>query len=104
MTIESIFQTMAKDFNAEYAGELEARVQFVFEDKQWSVIISQGVLESKKGMIADPTLVVTTSTSVWIGIRLGSISGLLALMAGKVKLSGNVEHFKRLLDKKLFLQ
>ena len=102
MTIESIFQTMAKDFNAEYAGELEARVQFVFEDKQWSVIISQGELEMKKGTIADPTVVVTTSASVWIGIRSGTISGILALLAGKVQLSGNVEHFKRLLDKNLF--
>ena len=104
MTIESIFQVMSKEFNAEYAGEWEARIQFCFEDEQWGIVISKGVFSANRGSVVEPTLVITVDKNHWIRIHSGALNGMLAMMAGKLKLSGDIGHFKKLQDKKMFQQ
>ena len=93
---------MSKDFNAEYAGEWEARIQFCFEDEQWAVVISNGVLTANKGSIAEAMLVVTLEKSLWIKIHSGTANGMLAMMAGRLKLAGDISHFTKLQDKKMY--
>ncbi len=101
MSVDQYFEGMPERFNPEAAGDLEASIQFLFEEEGWFVRIKEGVITSGKGEVGNPTATVKTTKETWLGMTNGTVNGLMAMMTGKVKISGNVDHVTKLQDKNI---
>ena len=101
LTIDKIFNAMPNRFNPEGAGDLSARIQFIFDDEKWFVDIGNGVLKSGKGELDNPTATVKTSKETWAGLVSGKVNGMMAMLSGRLKISGNMGHVMKLQDKNI---
>jgi putative sterol carrier protein len=104
MTVQEIFTALPGRFNAEAAGDWTAKIQFVFDEgeESWYIDVSEGNINVSQGTVDDATATVNTTTETWVGLVSGEVNGMMAMMSGKLKISGNMGHVMKLQDKNVF--
>jgi putative sterol carrier protein len=93
ITIKEIFTKMPEGFDAEAAGDWEAKVQYNVEGDgggNWVVAVSGGACSVSEGSVDDATATVETDVETWVGIAEGSVEPTTAFMTGKIRISGNM--------------
>ncbi len=92
-TISQAIEGMELSFNPEKAKNLNATIQFhvTGEDgSNWHLTIANGHCRCEQGVVAEPTLTITTPADVWLAIARQEKSGAMALMTGKYKVNGKL--------------
>ena len=104
MTVQDIFTALPERFNADAAGDWTAKIQFVFDEgaESWYIDVSDGNIAVAQGTLDDATATVNTTSDTWIGLVTGEVNGMMAMMSGKLKISGNMGHVMKLQDKNVF--
>ncbi len=93
MTCKEIFDQMPGQFDAEAAGDWEAKVQYNIEGDDggnWVVAVSGGACTVSEGSADDATATLETDAETWVGIAEGSVEPTTAFMTGKIRISGNM--------------
>ncbi len=102
-TVRDLFGGMPLAFNSEEAGDLEAVFQFDITDEEpgdYYIAITDGTCTAYEGVHANPTTTIHTPGDVWLQISRGELSGAMAFMTGKFKVSGNLQTLMKM--EKLF--
>jgi putative sterol carrier protein len=92
-TCEEIFNEMPNRFDAEAAGDWEAKVQYKIEGDgggNWIVAVSGGAANVSAGEADDASATVETDVETWVGIAEGSVEPTTAFMTGKIRIQGNM--------------
>ena len=92
-TCEEIFNEMPNRFDAEAAGDWEAKVQYKIEGDgggNWIVAVSGGSATVTTGEADDASATVETDAETWVGIAEGSVEPTTAFMTGKIRIQGNM--------------
>lgn len=94
MTSEELFDCLQKKADqAKVAPDLKAVVAIELtgpEPAQWTGRVGEGRLILIEGLPANPDLTVTGSTETAVNILQKKLNPLMALLTGKVKLSGDM--------------
>lgn len=93
MDCKEIFDRMPEQFDAEAAGDWEAKVLYNIEGDgggNWVVAVSGGTCTVEAGTAEDATATVETDSETWVGIADGSVEPTTAFMTGKIRISGNM--------------
>ena len=92
-TVESLMSRMPSAFIPEKARGVDTIMQFHFtgaEPGNWYVVIKDGKLEVHKGVHPSPKLTLSADSGDYIKVFTGQIDPMQAYMAGKLKLSGDL--------------
>ncbi|WP_101756642.1 SCP2 sterol-binding domain-containing protein [Oceanicoccus sp. KOV_DT_Chl] len=91
MTLDELLDRLNKFFNTSGAADIDGVFQFILKDSEdfW-IAVKNGDKEIGKGSYDAPSVTVTTSLPVLVGVLDGSVNGMQAFMTGKVKAKGNV--------------
>ena len=92
-TCKEIFENMSGQFDAEAAGDWEAKVQYNVEGEgggTWVVAVSGGACSVTDGGVDDATATVETDAETWVGIAEGTVEPTTAFMTGKIRIQGNM--------------
>ncbi len=93
VTCKEIFSRMPEQFDAEAAGDWEAKVQYNVEGDgggTWTVAVSGGACTVSESGVDDATATVETDVETWVGIAEGTVEPTTAFMTGKIRISGNM--------------
>jgi putative sterol carrier protein len=93
VTCKEIFTKMPEQFDAEAAGDWEAKVVYNVEGDGggvWTVAVSGGSCSVSDGGADDATATVDTDAETWVGIAEGSVEPTTAFMTGKIRIQGNM--------------
>ncbi len=92
-TCEEIFTEMPNQFDAEAAGDWEAKVQYKIDGEgggEWVVTVSGGACTVEAGSADDATATLETDAETWVGIAEGTVEPTTAFMTGKIRIQGNM--------------
>lgn len=98
-TAAKLIEGMARVFDPEAAGDLQAEIQFDVSGEgggKWVVSINGGRCEVRKGEAAAPVLTIETPGDVWVKIARGEIDRPKAFMQGLYKAKGDLKVLMRL--------
>jgi len=93
VTCKEIFEMMPSQFDAEAAGDWEAKVQYSIEGEgggTWVIAVTGGACAVSEGGVDDATATVETDAETWVGIAEGSVEPTTAFMTGKIRIQGNM--------------
>jgi putative sterol carrier protein len=91
--VKEVFESMSKNFNPNAAKNLDVVFQFQLtgdEGGDWHIIVKDGACQVKEGAHESPTVTLTLSTENWIKMSNKQMTGMNAVMTGKLKVKGNV--------------
>ena len=92
-TCAEVFAEMPNRFDAEAAGDWEAKVQYKVEGDgggNWIVAVAGGECSITAGEADDATATVETDCETWVGIAEGTVEPTTAFMTGKIRIQGNM--------------
>lgn len=93
LTVAELMSKMPKAFIPEKAPGLNAVIQFKFsgaEAGDWYAAIKDGKCVVEKGVHATPKMTLSADSADYVKIFTGELDGMQAFMAGKLKLSGDL--------------
>ncbi|HOO55810.1 MAG TPA: SCP2 sterol-binding domain-containing protein [bacterium] len=93
LTCKEIFDEMPNRFDAEAAGDWEAKVQYNIEGDgggSWVVEVSGGECKVAEGTADDASATLETDAETWVGMTDGSVEPTTAFMTGKIRIQGNM--------------
>ncbi len=99
--VREVFARVQDAFNPDAAKGLDAVFQFEITGDQggsWHVTIRDQTCRSEAGNHADPTVKLTMSSEIWLGIVNRELSGIKAFMSGKLNVSGDIMLAQRIPD------
>lgn len=92
-TCSEVFGEMPNRFDAEAAGDWEAKVQYKIEGDgggNWIVEVTGGACNISEGEAEDASATVETDAETWVGIAEGTVEPTTAFMTGKIRIQGNM--------------
>ena len=92
-TCNEVFTEMPNRFDAEAAGDWEAKVQYKIEGDgggNWIVEVTGGACTVSAGEADDASATVETDAETWVGIAEGTVEPTTAFMTGKIRIQGNM--------------
>lgn len=92
-TCNEVFTEMPNRFDAEAAGDWEAKVQYKIEGDgggNWIVEVTGGACTVSEGEADDASATVETDAETWVGIAEGTVEPTTAFMTGKIRIQGNM--------------
>jgi len=93
VTCAEIFARMPEQFDAEVAGDWDAKVAYRIEGDgggNWAMTVSNGSCSVAQGEVDDATATIITDCETWVGIAEGSVEPTTAFMTGKIRIEGNM--------------
>jgi putative sterol carrier protein len=93
LTIADLMSKMPGAFVPEKALGLDATLQFVFtgnEPGEWYASIKDGKVDVQKGAHPAPKMTLTADSDDYIKLFTGQLDPMQAFMAGKLKLTGDL--------------
>ncbi|MDP8257593.1 MAG: long-chain-fatty-acid--CoA ligase [Candidatus Alcyoniella australis] len=90
--VADIFGTMEQRFNSERAGDFNGRVGYEITGEgggSWTVSVIDSVCKVSEG-IGEVDVRVMIAARDWIGLTLGTLDGMTAFGAGKIKAEGDL--------------
>jgi len=91
MSVESTFQTLKDNFNADAASGLDLVFQFNIEDDgNYYLTIADGTCDLAAGDHDDPSVTLIMSSETLGGIVSGETDGMQAFMAGQLRAEGDM--------------
>ena len=91
MSVESTFETLKQNFNADAASGVDLVFQFNIEDdSNYNLVIADGTCELNAGDHDDPSVTLIMSTETLQGIVSGETDGMQAFMAGQLRAEGDM--------------
>lgn len=93
MSVAEIFSSMAGNFNAEKAGDLDASVVFDLsgdEGGAWTVSIANGACDIQEGASDTPTATIKMAAADYEDMTSGKLNPMMAFMSGKIKVDGDL--------------
>ncbi len=93
LTIADLMSKMPGAFVPEKARGLDTVLQFKFtgnEPGDWYAVIKDGKVEVQKGAHPSPKMTLTADSADYIALFTGQLDPMQAFMAGKLKLSGDL--------------
>ncbi len=93
LTVAELMSKMPKAFLPDKAPGLDAVIQFKFsgpEAGEWFATIKDGKCTTEQGNYPTPKMTLAADSSDYIKIFTGELDGMQAFMAGKLKLSGDL--------------
>jgi putative sterol carrier protein len=87
---KAFFAGMAAQYNPKAEPDLEAVIQFKFEDEKYHLIIQQNNCEAYEGTHPAPTVTINSSVDVWMKISSGELSGAKAFMEKMYTVEGDM--------------
>lgn len=94
---ESWLYGMRVAFDPAKAGDMSARYQFVIDGVPAGVAVDRGAFSASPGAIADPTLMVATTTTALLALVSGRLALADAIRSGAVAVTGDERAFARFL-------
>lgn len=94
--LEAIFKSMATRLMAEKSWDYDKKAVFYFRDVEetWSVHIRKGVAEVQAFALANPDLIIETTSLVWKELAAKKRKPLVAIAKGDLKIQGGLGLFK----------
>jgi len=92
-SISDVIASYPARFNPDKARGVDDTVQMNLTGEgggQWALHVHDGQVDISEGTVDDPTLTLTAPADVWLSVENGQTNPMMALMTGKVKLSGSV--------------
>ena len=92
-TCSEIFTEMPNRFDAEAAGDWEAKMLYKIEGEgggNWVVEVKDGAAAVTEGEADDASATVETDAETWVGIAEGTVEPTTAFMTGKIRIQGNM--------------
>ncbi|MBE2221776.1 MAG: SCP2 sterol-binding domain-containing protein [Anaerolineae bacterium] len=93
MSVTEIFSSMASNFNAEKAGDLNASVVFDLSGDgggSWTVTVADGKCDVQEGASDSPTATIKMAASDYEAMTSGNLNPMMAFMSGKIKVDGDL--------------
>ncbi len=93
LTIVDLMSKMPSAFVPEKAAGLDVTLQFVFsgnEPGEWYAVIKDGKVEVQQGKHPSPKMTLTADSDDYVKLFTGQLDPMAAFMAGKLKLSGDL--------------
>lgn len=91
MSVQSVFEKLEKNFNADAAAGLDLVFQFDIEDDgSHHLIIKDSTCELKDGKHDDPSVTLIMNSETLQGIVSGETDGMQAFMAGQLRAEGDM--------------
>ncbi len=93
LTVVELMSKMPKAFLPEKAPGLDAVIQFKFsgaEAGDWYAIIKNDHCTTDQGIHPTPRMTLSADSADYVKIFTGELDGMQAFMAGKLKLSGDL--------------
>lgn len=90
--VKETFEKMPSVFNATKAQGMDAAVQYFIEGEgggEWFIELSDGKCRVEEGTIDSPKVTITTSAGTWLAMVNQEMSGMQAVMSGKLKAQGD---------------
>lgn len=103
-SVEKLFESMPKAFNAEKAGSMKATVQFNLTGEgggNWVVRVADGVCTTEEGTVEEPTATISMDADDYAALVGGELNAMEAFMQQKIKVKGDlstVMKFQTLFD------
>ena len=93
LTVSELMSRMPKAYLPEKAPGLDAVIQFRFtgaEAGEWFATIKNDTCTTQQGIYPTPKMTLSADSSDYVKIFTGELDGMQAFMAGKLKLSGDL--------------
>ena len=93
MTVRELFLGMPQAFQADKAAGENLVFQFHITGEEagdWQVIIAEGQCRVAEGVHPQPTVTLTLKDQDWLDLARGKLSGMKAVMTGRLKIKGNL--------------
>lgn len=93
MSVTEIFNSMASNFNAEKAGDLNASVVFDLsgdEGGTWTVTVADGACNIQEGSSDNASATVKMAADDYEAMTSGKLNPMMAFMSGKIKVDGDL--------------
>jgi putative sterol carrier protein len=93
MSVADIFNNMAKNFNAEKAGDMNASVVFDLSGEgggAWTVTVADGKANVVQGASENATATIRMTAADYEAMTTGSLNPMMAFMSGKIKVEGDL--------------
>jgi len=93
LTVSELMSRMPKAYLPEKAPGLDAVIQFRFtgaEAGEWFATINNDTCTTQQGIYPTPKMTLSADSSDYVKIFTGELDGMQAFMAGKLKLSGDL--------------
>src|SRR5512146_2200925 len=93
LTVSELMSRMPKAYLPEKAPGLDAVIQFKFsgpEAGDWFAVIKNDQCVTEQGVYPTPKMTLAADSSDYVKIFTGELDGMQAFMAGKLKLSGDL--------------
>ncbi|MCK2183123.1 SCP2 sterol-binding domain-containing protein [Halomonas getboli] len=88
---DSTLDKLHARFDPEAARGMDEVFQFHFSDKgDYHLIVRDGELDVREGVHEEPSVSLSLSSETLRGVMSGEISGMSAVMSGRLKATGNV--------------
>lgn len=88
---DSTLDKLHARFDPEAARGMEEVFQFHFSDAgDYHLVVRDGTLDVQEGVHEEPSVSLSLSTETLKGVMSGEISGMSAVMSGRLKATGNV--------------
>ncbi len=91
---QEVFDAMVKEFDAEKAGNIDARAQLNLsgdDGGEWYMIIGDGKMEIEKGTLEDPEMTMSMEDKTWVDLTNGDANAMMLFMQGKIKVTGDMQ-------------
>ena len=93
-TLDEVLASYPTRFHPEKAEGVDSTVLMSFsgaDARDVTVVVRNGTLDVRSGETApDPTLTLKASSEDWLAVENGQLNPMMAMMQGKLKLSGSV--------------
>jgi putative sterol carrier protein len=91
-TIREFFQLLPEEFDADAADDMDAVYQFDLsgtQGGQYVVTVREGTCQVREGVHDDPHVTLSMAGEDCIKVLTGQLSGQMAAMSGKLRVSGD---------------
>jgi putative sterol carrier protein len=92
-TCKEVFEKMPAQFDAEAAGDWEAKIQYEVEGDgggNWVIEVAGGSCTVTDGTADDVSATVKVDAETWVGIAEKTIDPMQAFFSGKIAITGNM--------------
>jgi putative sterol carrier protein len=92
-TVKEFFQLLPGKLDADAAEDIDAVYQFDLsgaQGGQYTVTVRQGACQVKEGTHEDPHVILSMAGEDCIKVLTGQLSGQMAAMSGRLKISGDL--------------
>ena len=96
---QDVFDGMRESFRPDKAAGVHARYQFDLSGPaggQWWIEVNDGKFKMGRGRINNPTVTFVTSDKDWVALSNGRLSGIWAVLTGRLKVRGDQRMARKL--------